>query len=102
MDPELETQGEASSVQQEEATNGDGTPPLPVEDESLQDIQELPDRLREAEKENTELRQENTELRQENTELSQENDELKRLLKEHGIPWESTPVDIQKKYPPAA
>ena len=107
--PEVETQGEASSVQQEEATNGDSTPPLPVEDESLQDIQELPDRLREAEKENTELRQENTELRQENTELRQENtelrqesDELKRLLKEHGIIWESTPVDIQKKYPPAA
>ena len=74
-----------------------------------QGILEPPDKLRgtedgpaDGEKEAAELRQENTRLRQEKTDLLKKIERLKRLLEENGIPWEPTPDDQQKEYPPAA
>ena len=126
FEPEVETEGESSSVQQEEVTDGDGTLQVPDHTESAQEIQELPDKLsetedqrpvgeketselreikdqlREAEKKNTDLRQENADLRQENTDLRQENDRLKRQLEEKGTPKETTSVDQGQIYPHSA
>ena len=49
VEPDVETKGEASSVEKAEVTDGDGTPRLPVEGESAQEIQQLRDKLREIE-----------------------------------------------------
>ena len=123
VEPKVETKGEASSVEKEEVTGGDGTPRLPVEGESAQEIQQLRDKLREAEdrqrkaedkqrkaedkqraaeKETAELREK---LRQTEDELGvakkriaellQKNKQSKRQPEEKGTPKETTSVDQQ-------
>ena len=96
--PEVETQGEASSVRQEEASEGDRTPQPPDSNESEWEIQDLQEKLRKANEKIAEL----SEANKETEGLRQENDELKRLLKEHRIPWESTPVVGKRIYPNSA
>lgn len=101
VEPEVKTEGEASSGTPEEA-NGEGDPPQLADDtESTQEIQEL----RETEdqlppvgdKETAKLRETKDQLLdkawKEVERLQEENKLLKRLLKENGIPWESTPDD---------
>ena len=86
MEPEVETQEEASSVQQEEATNGDGTSPLPDSNESEREIQDLQEKLRKANEKIAELSETNKEAEG----LLQENDRLKRLLDGAQAPAEGT------------
>ncbi len=107
VEPDV-AEGKASSVQQEEVTDGEGTPSLPVEIESPQEIQQLRDKLREtgkklskAEEEVAELRKTEDELRvaeERIAELLQENKQLKRQLEEKGTPKETTSVDQQQIY----
>ena len=111
VEPDV-AEGKASSVQQEEVTDGEGTPSLPVEMESPQEIQQLRDKLREtgkklskAEEEVAELHETKDQLRvaeERIAELLQENKQLKRQLEEKGTPKETTSVDQQQIYPHSA
>ena len=108
VEPDVETEGKASSVQQEEVTDGNGTLPLPVEIESPQQIQQLSEKVREteeklrkAEEEVAELHETKDQLRvaeERIAELLQENKQLKRQLEEKGTPKETTSVDQQQIY----
>ena len=95
FEPEMETRREVISGKPEEAIGGDGTPPLPEDIDSAQEVRELRDKLRETE---DQLRA----AEEKNAEQCREIDRLKRLLEERGISWQSTPVDGQQIYPHSA
>ena len=101
VEPDVETKGEASSVEKAEVTGGEGAPRLPVEGESPQGIQELRNKLQETEKKLRKAEEKVAELRKVEKEtegLRQENKQLKRLLEENEISWESTSDDQQQIY----
>ena len=87
VEPDAETEGEASSGTPEEATGGDSTSQLPDDTESPQEVQELRDKLRKTEDQLGKAKE--------------EIERLKELLEENGISWEPPPDD-QQEYPPAA
>ena len=99
-EPDEETVGEASSVQQEEVTDGDGTLQVPVEIEFPQQIQQLSEKLQATEEKLRKAEEEVAELRETKKEverLQEENERLRGLLEENGISLES-----KKEYQPAA
>ncbi len=112
VEPDVETKGEASSVEKAEVTGGEGAPRLPVEGESPQEVQKLHDqlqetekKLRKAEEKVAELRETKDQLRiaeEKIAELLQENKQLKSQLEEKETPEETTSVDQQQIYPHSA
>ena len=105
VEPDVETKGEALSVQQEEVTDGDGTLQVPGDTESAQEVQELQETENQlppvGEKETAEFRetkdQQLDKAWKEVERLQEENKLLKRILKDNGIPWGSG-----EEYQPAA
>ena len=91
VEPDVETKGEAPSVEKEEVTDSNGPPQRPVDIESTEGIKQLRDKLRETKDQLSQAKKEVADLRQ-------EKERLKRLLKQNGIPWESAPDDQQKVY----
>ena len=94
VEPDVETKGEASSVEKEDVTEGDGTQRLPVEGESAQEIQKLRNQLHdtkiqlsEAKEQLHQTEEKKRQTEEENTRLREERDRFKLLLEEHGISW---------------